>query len=107
VESGHEENAHDGNRSGWKPGDTAARDGRRYSGAQFLGALASRRRVPVFGFRLAGETPALPGGSWGGLGRGDLNLNNRPVLRPLGEEKEKNGDGVELCPLQRTNCEFA
>jgi hypothetical protein len=25
----------------------------------------------------------------------------------LGEEKEKNGDGVELCPLQRTNCEFA
>jgi hypothetical protein len=32
------------------------------SGAHFLGALASRRRVPVFGFRLAGGTPALPGG---------------------------------------------
>jgi hypothetical protein len=32
----------------------------------FLGALASRRRVPVFGSRLAGETPALPGGSWKG-----------------------------------------
>jgi hypothetical protein len=35
-------------------------------GTEFLGALASRRRVPVFGFRLAGEMPALPGGSWGG-----------------------------------------
>jgi hypothetical protein len=33
-------------------------------GGRFLGALASRRRVPVFGFRLAGGTPALPGGSW-------------------------------------------
>ncbi len=34
--------------------------------AQFLGALASRRRVPVFGSRLAGGTPTFPNGSWGG-----------------------------------------
>jgi hypothetical protein len=33
---------------------------------KFLGSLASRRRVPVFGSRLAGGTPALPRGSWEG-----------------------------------------
>jgi len=36
------------------------------SGNADLGALASRRRVPVFGSRLAAGTAALPGGSWGG-----------------------------------------
>jgi hypothetical protein len=35
--------------------------------ARFLGARASRRRVPVFSSRLAGGTPALPGGSWAEL----------------------------------------
>jgi hypothetical protein len=30
VESDHKEHAHDSHRSGWKPDDTAARDGRRY-----------------------------------------------------------------------------
>jgi hypothetical protein len=36
---------------------------RPFEWAQFLGALASRRRVPAFGSRLAGGTPALPGDS--------------------------------------------
>jgi len=53
------------------------------SGNADLGALASRRRVPVFGSRLAAGTAALPGGSW------EASVNviepcRRPALRCRG-----------------------
>jgi hypothetical protein len=86
VESGHEENAHDGNRSGWKPGDTAARDGRRYNGAQLCTtanpdkSLEKERRVHAAAWQ-KGSPCRL-----------------KPAFL---------GDGVELCPLQRTNCELS
>ena len=54
------------------------------NGAPFLGALASRRRVPIFGSRLAGETPALPGGLWNGRRPGEvsnLTAKNTEIAR--------------------------